>query len=112
MWTALIALGVAIGAVGYAVKDKLYPTAAKVRNGDAVFVNVTAVSLGAGATEEQKAGMKKFLDGFMASQIKITDVQVNREKMSGTGSIVGIPAPIVFPLSAVTKIERGGKQFT
>lgn len=112
MWTAIIAAGAAIAFVGIAAKEVLTPTASKVKTGDAVFVNVTAVSLGAGATEEQKAGMKRFLDGFMAAQIKITDVQINREKQSGTGSIVGIPAPVVFPLSAVTKIERDGKQFT
>jgi hypothetical protein len=100
---------VLLGLGAIALHSKFTPVSEKVKKGDSVFVPPSA--LGPVDPVTGAADASRFLSGFLATSIKVTNV-VPISKSEATGSVVGLSPLVKFPLLAVTKIERNGKQFT
>ena len=98
-------LGV-LALVGY---EKTRTTGSKVKDGDSVFVNAMSLRPMSGTTPDMLA-LKTFLDGFMATNVKVSNVvRSGISPGDATGQIIGFEAAaVMFPLSAVTVIDRNG----
>jgi hypothetical protein len=107
-----LAVGLVVAVVGIGVTALLEgrSTGEKVKNGDSVFVNATSLRPLSGSPVDIDA-LRVFLSGFLATNVKVTSVAIGPNK-TAVGNIIGLSPSVLFDLSAVTRIERDGKQFT
>jgi hypothetical protein len=107
-----VVMGVAAAVLsGIAYKEASKPTGEKVKYGDAVFVRADALKLAdANTNQNDVAGLRAFLAGFINTAVKVTDVRVMPQATGLTGSIIGFPRTLFFERTAVQSIERNGKR--
>ncbi len=110
MWGVIIGASAVVAFLTIVVKESLTSTAAKVQNGDSVFVPMSAIV--PNNTADQ-AAFNVFTASLQGVTTKVTNVTIDpTAKTTATGSLIGLSPPVRFPLAMVTKIERNGVQFT